>query len=127
MTSHLSYWGEKRYHSLDYELKTIYGQKLYKLSLNGGMTCPNRDGTLGNRGCIFCSAGGSGDFAGNASASIKEQLISQKKKITEKYNGNGYIAYFQAYTNTYAPISYLERIFTEAIADPEVKILSIAT
>ena len=127
MTSHLFYWGEKRYHSLDYELKKIYGQKLYKLSLNGGMTCPNRDGTLGNRGCIFCSAGGSGDFAGNASASIKEQLISQKKKISEKYNGNGYIAYFQAYTNTYAPISYLERIFTEALADPEIKILSIAT
>ncbi len=127
MTSHLSYWGEKRYRSLDYELKTIYGQKLYKLSLNGGMTCPNRDGALGNRGCIFCSAGGSGDFAGNASASIKKQLISQKKKISGKYNGNGYIAYFQAYTNTYAPISYLERIFTEAIADPEVKILSIAT
>ncbi len=127
MTSHLFYWGEKRYHSLDYELKKIYGQKLYKLSLNGGMTCPNRDGTLGNRGCIFCSAGGSGDFAGNASASVKEQLISQKKKISGKYHGNGYIAYFQAYTNTYAPVSYLEYIFTEAIADPEVKILSIAT
>ena len=66
----MKHWGEKRYHSLNYHLKETFGEKLYKISLDGGMTCPNRDGTLGNHGCIFCSAGGSGDFAGNRSLSI---------------------------------------------------------
>lgn len=120
-------WGEKRYHSLDYHLKHTYGEKLYKLALNGGMTCPNRDGTLGDRGCIFCSAGGSGDFAGNPHESIRQQLASGKEQIKKKTDAVSYIAYFQAYTNTYAEVSYLEKIFTEAISCPEVKILSIAT
>lgn len=120
-------WDDKRYFSLDYYLKETYGEKLYKLSLDGGMTCPNRDGTLDTRGCIFCSAGGSGDFAGNRKLSIKEQLESEKQLVAKKYNGSSYIAYFQAYTNTYAPLSYLEHIFTQAIEEPEVKILSIAT
>lgn len=120
-------WGEKRYHSLDYHLKHTYGEKLYKLALNGGMTCPNRDGTLGDRGCIFCSAGGSGDFAGNPRESIQQQIASGKEQIKEKTDAVSYIAYFQAYTNTYAKVSYLEKIFTEAISCPEVKILSIAT
>ena len=91
-------WGERRYYALDYYLKQNFGEKLYKISLNGGCSCPNRDGTCGTRGCIFCSEGGS-----------------------------SYIAYFQAYTNTYAPACHLRRIFTEAISDPEVRILSIAT
>ena len=120
-------WGEKRYHSLDYHLKHTYGEKLYKLALNGGMTCPNRDGTLGDRGCIFCSAGGSGDFAGNPRESIRQQIASGKEQIKKKTDAVSYIAYFQAYTNTYAEVSYLEKIFTEAISCPEVKILSIAT
>lgn len=120
-------WGEKRYHSLDYHLKHTYGEKLYKLALNGGMTCPNRDGTLGDRGCIFCSAGGSGDFAGNPRESIRQQIASGKEQIKKKTDAVSYIAYFQAYTNTYAKASYLEKIFTEAISCPEVKILSIAT
>ena len=120
-------WGEKRYHSLDYHLKHTYGEKLYKLALNGGMTCPNRDGTLGDRGCIFCSAGGSGDFAGNPRESIRQQIVSGKEQIKKKTDAVSYIAYFQAYTNTYAEVSYLEKIFTEAISCPEVKILSIAT
>ena len=120
-------WGEKRYYSLDYYLKEVYGEKLYKLSLNGGMTCPNRDGTLDNRGCIFCSAGGSGDFSAPSSINIKEQIAYSKKLVERKYTGHSYIAYFQAYTNTYAPVSYLEKIFTEAIEEPEIKILSIAT
>ncbi len=120
-------WGEKRYHSLDYHLKQIYGEKLYKLSLNGGMTCPNRDGTLGNNGCIFCSRGGSGDFASEASLSITEQIEEGKKQVSSKYNGSSYIAYFQAYTNTYAPLSYLNKIFYEAVSHPDVRILSIAT
>ena len=72
------YWGEKRYHSLDYYLKNTYGSKLYKLSLNGGMTCPNRDGTCGTRGCIFCSQGGSGDFAESPSETIREQMENLK-------------------------------------------------
>ena len=118
-------WGEKRYHSLDYHLKHTYGEKLYKLALNGGMTCPNRDGTLGDRGCIFCSAGGSGDFAGNPRESIRQQIASGKEQIKKKTDAVSYIAYFQAYT--YAEVSYLEKIFTEAISCPEVKILSIAT
>ena len=120
-------WGDKRYYSLDYYIKETFGEKLYKLSLDGGMTCPNRDGTLGDRGCIFCSAGGSGDFAGNRNLSIKEQLNEAKELVSGKHVGSSYIAYFQAYTNTYAPVSYLEKIFTEAIDEPDIKVLSIAT
>ncbi|MDL2295674.1 TIGR01212 family radical SAM protein [Lachnospiraceae bacterium OttesenSCG-928-E19] len=120
-------WGEKRYYSLDYYLKETYHEKLYKLSLNGGMTCPNRDGTLGHDGCIFCSSGGSGDFASNALLSIPEQLQDAKNMVAGKYYGHSYIAYFQAYTNTYASVDYLETLFSETMKDPEVKILSIAT
>lgn len=120
-------WSGKRYHSLDHHLKTKYGEKLYKLPLNGGMTCPNRDGTLGRRGCIFCSRGGSGDFAADKTLSISSQIEAAKPLVSKKYTGTSYIAYFQAYTNTYAPCSYLEKIFTEAICHPDVKILSIAT
>lgn len=115
------------YFSLNDYLKETYGEKLYKISLNGGCTCPNRDGTCGTRGCIFCSEGGSGDFAADAVLPIKEQLAFGKELISQKYNGNSYIAYFQAYTNTYAPLSHLRNIFFEAISDPEVRILSIAT
>ena len=120
-------WGEKRYHSLDYYIKETFGEKLYKIALDGGMSCPNRDGKLGTGGCIFCSAGGSGDFAGDRKVSIKEQLASGKELVTKKHTGSSYIAYFQAYTNTYAPVEYLEQVFTEAIEEPEVKVLSIAT
>ncbi len=120
-------WGERRYYALDYYLKETYHEKMYKLSLNGGCTCPNRDGTCGTKGCIFCSEGGSGDFAPEAGLSIKEQLAAGKGQVSQKYHGNSYIAYFQAFTNTYAPVSQLRAMFTEAIADPEVKILSIAT
>ena len=76
-------WGEKRYHSLDYYLKHTYGEKLYKISLDGGMTCPNRDGTLGTQGCIFCSAGGSGDFASDRDLTITEQ-IRQGKRLVDR-------------------------------------------
>lgn len=118
---------EKRYYSLDYYLKQTYGEKLYKIALDGGMTCPNRDGTLGARGCIFCSAGGSGDFAGDRRTSITEQIEAGKAQSIRKHNGSSYIAYFQAYTNTYAPVSYLRSVFTEAINHPDIRILSIAT
>ena len=120
-------WGEKRYYSLDYYLKQNFGEKLYKIALNGGCTCPNRDGTCGMRGCIFCSKGGSGDFAAEVTLPICEQLKAGKELVSKKYSGHGYIAYFQAFTNTYAPVSHLRQIFTEAICDPEVKVLSIAT
>ncbi len=117
----------KRYYSLDYYIKQTFGEKLYKLALDGGMSCPNRDGRIGSGGCIFCSAGGSGDFAGDRNLSIKEQLASAKTLVQRKHTGSSYIAYFQAYTNTYAPVSYLETIFMEAIQDTSVKVLSIAT
>ena len=120
-------WGEKPYHSLNDEMRRRFGEKVYRLTLNGGMTCPNRDGTLGERGCIFCSAGGSGEFAASPALSIPQQLQAQKAMIRQKRPVRLFIAYFQAYTNTYAPIDHLEKIFTEAIEDPEVAALSIAT
>jgi hypothetical protein len=119
-------WLDKPYHSLDYELKKMYGEKVYKIALNAGMTCPNRDGTCGTRGCIFCSAGGSGDFAVSG-ASIKEQLEYGKKLFNNKCIGSKFIAYFQAYTNTYAPVEVLEKLFSEALSEPSVVGISIAT
>lgn len=118
---------ENRYYSLNDYIKQTFGEKLYKLALDGGMSCPNRDSTLGTGGCIFCSAGGSGDFAADRKLPIREQLKTAKQQVSQKHTGSSYIAYFQAYTNTYAPVSYLERIFTEAIQEPDVKVLSIAT
>lgn len=120
-------WGEKRYHSMDYDLKQLYGEKVYKITLNGGMTCPNRDGKIGHGGCIFCSTAGSGDFAGPATCSITKQLAMGKENLTKKRPVHSYIAYFQAFTNTYAPVEYLRQIYMEAIQDPDVQILSIAT
>lgn len=127
MYLYMKYWGNNRYYSLDYYLKETYQEKLYKIALNGNMTCPNRDGTLGSRGCIFCSAGGSGDFAGNKAHAITRQLEDGKKLLQAKTNTTSYIAYFQAFTNTYASIDYLREIYYEAISDPDVRILSIAT
>ena len=120
-------WGEKPYHSLDYELKQRFGEKVYKLTLNGGMSCPNRDGKISFGGCIFCSAGGSGEFASSAALPIPEQIQDAKKRLAGKRPVNQYIAYFQAYTNTYGPVEHLRKIFTEAIEDPEIVLLSVAT
>ena len=192
-------WNQKPYHSLDYELKRRFGRKIYKLSLDGGMTCPNRDGTLGNRGCIFCSSGGSGDFAAKACPDVWEQIEAAKARVRRKMppgsngattapgsngatiapgssgettapgsNGattapgsNGattapesrgnasaasecnanantapeiraatspsYIAYFQSYTNTYAPLPRLRSLFERAVSHPDVALLSVAT
>ena len=115
--------------TLNSYLKNKYGKKIYKVSINAGFTCPNRDGTLGNRGCIFCSAGGSGDFAEDAALSVTEQIEQGKKRIAAKLPDKDYglIAYFQAFTNTYAPIEKLEKVYMEAAAHPEVEIISIAT
>lgn len=120
-------WNGKPYHSFDYMLKERFGEKIYKVALNGGMTCPNRDGTLGNRGCIFCSAGGSGDFAGNRQDSITQQIEKQASSIRQKRGVAKFIAYFQAYTNTYAPVDYLRKIYTEAISHPDIVAVSIGT
>ena len=113
--------------TMDYDLKTAYGEKVYKITLDGGMTCPNRDGTKGTRGCIFCSRGGSGDFAENHLLSVSEQIASGQKKLAAKTKCRKFIAYFQAYTNTYAPVSYLRPLFLEAIRHPDIVVLSIAT
>ena len=120
-------FGGKPYRSLDYHLRDRYGEKIYKVSLDGGMTCPNRDGTLGKCGCIFCSEGGSGDFAGDRTHPIHQQIEEQKARLSPKFPATHFIAYFQAYTNTYAPLSYLERIFTEAIEHEDIVGLSIGT
>lgn len=124
-------WGDKPYYSLSYYLKETYGEKVYKLSLDGGMTCPNRDGSKGYGGCIFCSSGGSGDFAANRILPITEQITQAIANMgrygQNKAIGKKYIAYFQAFTNTYGPLSHLRTIFFEAIKHPDVVALSIAT
>ncbi len=120
-------WLDKPYHSLDYEMKRQFGCKVYRLALDGGCSCPNRDGKIGYGGCIFCSAGGSGDFAADRRLSVTQQILAQEEKIREKRPVDSFIAYFQAYTGTYAPAEHLRSIFTEAVSRPEVKVLSVAT
>ena len=117
----------KRFHSLDYEMKRRYGEKVYRLALNGGFTCPNRDGKVGWDGCIFCSAGGSGDFASSPLLSVTEQIAQQKAMLRSKRPVRKFIAYFQAFTSTYAPVARLEELYMEAIRDPDVAILAIGT
>ncbi|MDD7177234.1 MAG: TIGR01212 family radical SAM protein [Lachnospiraceae bacterium] len=120
-------WLGKPYYSLNAYLRQTFGEKIYRLSLDGGFSCPNRDGTLGTRGCIFCSAGGSGDFAADRQKTVTEQLTEARQRIAAKTNAKHFIAYFQAYTNTYADISYLRTVFCEALFPEEVVALSIAT
>lgn len=122
-----NHYGEKRFYSLNEYCKHTFGGKVYRLSLNGGMSCPNRDGTLSFGGCTFCSEGGSGDFASNYQVSVSAQIIEAKTRIQKKTDCNKFIAYFQAYTNTYAPIEHLRRIYTEAMDEPDVVALSIGT
>lgn len=116
-----------RYYSLNEYLKSTFDEKVYKISLNGGMTCPNRDGTIDTRGCIFCSRGGSGEFAASAILDIKNQIEQAKQRIKAKTDCRKFIAYFQPFTNTYASVEYLEKIFTQAIEGDEIVALSIAT
>lgn len=115
------------YYSLNQYLQDTFGCKVYKIALNGGFTCPNRDGTIDTRGCIFCSAGGSGEFAGDAAKSISTQIEEGKKLVSSKIHDGKYIAYFQAYTNTYGPIEKLKTLYEEAIRHPDIVALSIAT
>ncbi|MBO5484255.1 MAG: TIGR01212 family radical SAM protein [Lachnospiraceae bacterium] len=122
-------WGEKPYYSLDYYLKETFGEKIYKIALDGGMTCPNRDGSIDDRGCIFCSQGGSGEFAIKQQTTVSSQIQNGIDFLQKqpKYCGRRYIAYFQSYSNTYAPASYLRSIYMEALHHPQIAALSIAT
>lgn len=120
-------WNGRRYYSLDAYLKEKFGQKLYKLSLDGGMTCPNRDGKISYGGCIFCSADGSGDFSASNLLGSDRQIEYAKSLISEKYSGDRFIAYFQSYTNTYAPVDYLKDLFMPVIMRDNIAVLDIAT
>lgn len=120
-------WHGKRYYSFDSFLKNRFGEKIYKVSLDGGFTCPNRDGTIGTGGCIFCSEGGSGDFASDARLPVSDQITQGISLVAAKNPSSRYIAYFQAFTNTYAPVSRLRKLFTEAIEDFRIAALAIGT
>lgn len=134
-------WHGKPYYSIDAYCKNTYGEKLYKIALRTACTCPNRDGTLDTRGCIFCSVGGSGEFATPVSGTdsvgknhsvageipITEQLAKGKKLLQKKKTGSRYIAYFQAYTNTYGPVEYLYSVYEKALREESVAGISIAT
>ena len=120
-------WNGKRYHSLNYFLRNKFGEKVFKISLDGGFSCPNRDGKISKGGCLFCSERGSGDFAGDRDFSIEKQFIEIKDMMNKKWKEGKYIAYFQAYTNTYAPVDELRRKYEEALKQEGVVALAIAT
>lgn len=117
----------KRYHTFDYHLKQAFGKKVIKLSLNGGFTCPNIDGTKGVGGCTYCSSKGSGDYAGNPQFTIVQQLLSQKDILLHKWNTDKFIAYFQANTNTYAPLDKLKSLYEQALSVEGIVGISIST
>ena len=116
-----------KYTSLNQYLQERFGTKVYKLSLDGGFTCPNRDGTLGTKGCIFCSDGGSGDFAESRELSIPKQIELAKQRVSKKIKSGKYIAYFQAFTNTYDSVERLRELYTQAMEQDDIVALSIAT
>ncbi|HHU56463.1 MAG TPA: TIGR01212 family radical SAM protein [Acholeplasmataceae bacterium] len=119
---------QHRYYTLNYYLKKRFKKKVFKVALNGNFTCPNRDGSISTKGCIFCSEKGSGDFAGNVEDSLQDQFNMVKNIIHQKWKDALYIAYFQANTNTYAPLSRLKKLYEEAISlDENIVALSIAT
>lgn len=120
-------WGDKLYYNLNYYLRKKFGCKVFKISLDGGFSCPNRDGKISTGGCIFCSERGSGDFAGNRNFSITNQFNDIKMMMNKKWKGGKYIAYFQAYTNTYAPVETLRKKYEEAINQEGVVGMAIAT
>ena len=114
-------------YTLNQYLHDIFGQKLYKIALDGGFTCPNRDGTIDTRGCIFCSGAGSGEFAGDRTMSVTQQIEKGRERVAGKIKDGRYIAYFQAFTNTYAPVEKLRSLYMEAISHRDIAVLSIAT
>ncbi len=117
----------KRYHTFTYFLEQKFGRKVSKISLDAGFTCPNIDGSKGVGGCIYCSARGSGDFAGDQSLSLREQFEQVRQVMNQKWPDAVYIPYFQAHTNTYAPLEVLKEKFEEALSFPDVMGLAIAT
>lgn len=118
---HLPYYSANMYY------RELFHEKIYKISLNAGLSCPNRDGLIDTRGCIFCSAGGSGDFAADPMLDINSQLNSAVSQVASKYTGNSFIAYYQAYTNTYAPVRVLKHLYEPAVNSPAIVGISIAT
>lgn len=120
-------WGDKPYYSYNFFLRNNFGEKVMKITLDGGFTCPNRDGKIAFGGCTFCSSRGSGEFSGNRLKSITEQFNEQKQMMRKKWYSNKFIAYFQAYTNTYGEVSYLKKIYDEALSQEGVVGLSIGT
>jgi uncharacterized protein len=120
-------WNGKRYNSLNYFLREKFGEKVFKISLDGGFSCPNRDGKISSGGCLFCSESGSGDYAGDRELSITKQFNDVKEMMAHKWKSGKYIAYFQAYTNTYAPIDYLKSKYEEALNQDGVVAIAIAT
>ena len=113
--------------SFNTAMRQRFGCKIYRLALSAEVSCPNRDGTLDTRGCIFCSAGGSGEFAASREKPIPEQLREARARVAAKNHGGKYMAYFQSFTNTWAPVPYLESVFQQAIAPEDIVALSIAT
>lgn len=120
-------WGDKRYYSLNYFLREKFHTKVFKISIDAGFSCPNRDGTKSHGGCIFCSERGSGDFAGSRNFSIHDQFEAVKFQMNKKWKEGKYIAYFQAYTNTYAPVDKLKEKYDEAVSEDGVMALAVAT
>ncbi len=123
----MTLWFDKRYHTLNYEMKNTFNEKVIKLSLNGGFTCPNRDGSLDTEGCVFCSESGSGDFASSAGLSITDQINEQIQRLSTKWPKGKYIAYFQNFSGTYGNIEHLKKCYDEAISHPKIIGLAIAT
>ncbi|MGH4051808.1 MAG: TIGR01212 family radical SAM protein [Clostridium sp.] len=123
----LKTWNDKRYHNLNYFLREKFGEKVFKIALDAGFSCPNRDGTISYGGCLFCSARGSGDFAGSRMFSITKQFEDIKIMMSKKWKSKKYIAYFQAYTNTYASIEVLREKYEEAVSQEGTVALAIAT
>lgn len=120
-------WNGSRYHSLNYHLREVFGEKIAKISLDAGFTCPNRDGTLSAGGCSFCSPRGSGDFTGTKGLKLEQQFIQGRELTAAKWHANKYIAYFQAFSNTYAPVDRLRKLYKRALEQPGVVGLAIAT
>ena len=117
----------KRYHTLDYYYKTRFNEKVFKVSLNAGFSCPNIDGTVGHGGCIYCSKSGSGEFAGNINDSLEKQFNEIKTMMHKKWPQAKYIGYFQARTNTYGPVKKLKELYETILKQQNVIGLNIAT
>ena len=118
---------KNRFYDLNTYFKNIFGHRVHKITVDAGMSCPNRDGTLSCNGCIYCNQSGSGTGFFQKGISVSDQILNARKYVIKRYKAKKFIAYFQAYTNTYAPIDKLKRLYDEALAVPDVAGLSIGT